>query len=87
MKRSIRAITEKTFEWLSFAAGLLILGSCTYAGYDKNGVGGGILGFVLAVFSAVALIAFVFMVTRTSADIRAIREHIDPQPPEDGGAP
>ena len=83
MKRSIRAITEKTFEWLSFAVGLLILGSCTYSSFDKNGVGGGILGFVLGAFGAVALIAFVFMVTRTSADIRAIREHIDPEKPKE----
>jgi len=84
MKRSIRAITEKTFEWLSVAFGLLILGSCTYSGFAKSGVGGGISGFVLSALCAIALVAFVFMITRTSADIRAIRKRIDP---EDGGAP
>src|SRR5688500_16196092 len=35
MKLSIRAATEKIFEWGSIAAGLLILGSCTYSGFEK----------------------------------------------------
>ena len=79
MKRSIRAITEKVFEWLSIAFGLLILGSCTYSGFEKSGAVAGITAFILGAFGAAALVAFVFMITRTSADIRAIREHIDPE--------
>jgi TRAP-type C4-dicarboxylate transport system permease small subunit len=77
MKRSIRAVTEKIFEWLSLAAGLLILGSCSYLGFAKSGpvIGVGVL-LMSAIFAA-ALVAFVFMITRTSADVRAIREQLD----------
>ena len=81
MKASIRAITEKAFEWISIAVGLLILGSCTYSGFAKSGMMGGLFGFLTSVIGAVAIVAFVFMITRTSADIRAIRKRIDPPPP------
>ena len=85
MKASIRAVTEKVFEWGSIAAGLLILGSCTYSGFEKSGPGtGGIgaaFGFLMGAISALALIAFVYMMTRTSADIRAIRDRLDKSDP------
>ena len=85
MKLSIRAATEKIFEWGSIAAGLLILGSCTYSGFEKSGPGsagfGAAFGFLLGAISAVALIAFVYMMTRTSADIRAIRDRLDKSEP------
>ena len=87
MKASIRAVTEKIFEWGSVPAGLLILGSCTYSGYEKSGIGAGVTAFVLSALGAAALVAFVFMITRTSADIRAIRKRIDGEPTEKGGAP
>lgn len=84
MRLSIRAITEKAFEWISVAVGLLILGSCTYSGYSKTGVMGGVWAGLLGLIGAVVIVAFVFMITRTSADIRAIRERLD-RPPSDGG--
>jgi hypothetical protein len=82
MKASIRAATEKAFEWLSVAVGLLILGSCTYAGFGKSeGVAVSVGLVVLGVITAVAVVAFVFMMTRTSADIRAIRDRLDKSEP------
>lgn len=81
MKLSIRAATEKIFEWGSILAGLLILGSCTYSGFEKTGPLGGLFAFLMSAFGAVALIAFVYMITRTSADIRAIRDRIDKSDP------
>ena len=77
MKRSIRAVTEKIFEWLSLAAGLLILGSCSYVGFAKSAPVIGIGVFFMSAIFAAALIGFVFMITRTSADLRAIREQLD----------
>ena len=85
MKLSIRAVSEKIFEWGSVAAGLLILGTCTYSGFEKSGPGtggvGAAFGFLLGTLSAVALIAFVYMMTRTSADNRAIRDRLDKSDP------
>jgi hypothetical protein len=81
MKLSIRAATEKIFEWGSVAAGLLILGSCTYSGFEKSGPASAVWAFLLSAFGAMALIAFVFMLTRTSADIRAIRDRLDKSDP------
>ena len=78
MKRSMRATTEKIFEWAGVGAGLLILGSCTYVGFAENGPLVGIGLFFLGAIVAAALVAFVFMITRTSADVRAIRDKIDP---------
>ena len=81
MKLSIRAATEKVFEWGSIAAGLLILGSCTYSAFDKSGPVSALFAFLMSAFGAVALIAFVYMFTRTSADIRAIRDRLDKSDP------
>ena len=81
MKLSIRAATEKIFEWGSILAGLLILGTCTYSGFEKSGPIAGIGAFLMGGLGALALIAFVFMITRTSADIRAIRDRLDKSDP------
>jgi hypothetical protein len=87
MKRSIRAVTEKVFEWASLAAGLLILGSCSYVGFAQSGPAIGIGAFFMSAIMAAALISFVFMITRTSADVRAIREQLGAKKQHDGTQP
>ena len=69
-------------EFASVGAGLAIVGACSYAGYAE-GPGFGILLGLVSLIVAAVVVSAVFIVTRTSADVRAIRKQVDQlQPPD-----
>jgi hypothetical protein len=72
-----RSVLERIFEAAGVTAGLAIVGSCSYAGYAGEGVGTGVLAGVLGFAVAAVIVSVVFIVTRTSADVRAIRERVE----------
>jgi hypothetical protein len=56
--------------------GLVIIGSCATVGFDNGSITG--IGTILAtVIVVLVLVGFVFMLTRTSADVRAIRKQLE----------
>jgi len=72
-----RSVLEKVFEVGSVLAGLCILGSCAAGGFASSGTLGAIGFGLLGVVCAIVLVGVVFLITRTSADVRAIRERLD----------
>ena len=89
----MRSVFEKVFEVGSVLAGLCILGSCAVGGFATGGTTGSIFAGIGGLVCAIVLIGVVFLITRTSADVRAIREKLDagtsnpvnppPSPPPD----
>ena len=78
-----RSVFERIFEFASVGAGLAIVGACSYAGYAE-GPGFGILLGLASLIVAAVVVSAVFIVTRTSADVRAIRKQLDQlQPPDE----
>jgi hypothetical protein len=78
-----RSFFEKVFEVGSVLAGLCILGSCAAGGFATSGTSGAVLAGIGGLVCAILLVGVVFLITRTSADVRAIREQLDRSQPLD----
>jgi chromate transport protein ChrA len=79
----------RVLEWASVLAGVLIIGSCSTAGFMGSGWLGGLAGLAAAVLVACLLVGAVFLVTTMSGDLADIRrrlQELDPSRAQKPGA-
>jgi hypothetical protein len=70
-------ILERIFEVTGVLIGLALVGSCSFVSFASGGTATGILTLLISIAAAAVLVSAVFVVTRTSADVRAIRRDIE----------
>jgi len=68
----------RVLEWLSIVAGLVLVASCTTAGFAANHFFGGVAGFAVACVFAAVFVGVVFLLTTMSADVMDLRSKADP---------
>jgi CHASE2 domain-containing sensor protein len=70
----------RVLEWFSIAAGLVLVASCTTAGFATNHLFGGVAAFAIACVFAAVFVGVVFLLTTMSADVMELRSKADPGP-------